>query len=149
MAFVLKIDRTQFPSNVLTSAPVWLYENCQPARGNEVFIWWTKVGGVDGVAMHGVISDVVDSGVSQTGRKQASVTAAVDATRPRRILSQRELAEFDYLRGRPQSEYTGALPKLWRKFRANSHHKIAALDQDEADYLRSLFGPLTRGLPRS
>jgi hypothetical protein len=145
MSLVLKCDAQNLAggNELLRPAPVWVYENCEPTPGDEVFVWTTKAspdGG--GLSMRGTLVECSQQQLSRN-RAGASLTIRIDETQPQRALTVADLARYDPRRSRLN---VGNKPEveLCRKLLVNSHNKVAELGADEADILRSFFDRLRR-----
>ncbi|WOH82128.1 HNH endonuclease signature motif containing protein [Bradyrhizobium sp. BEA-2-5] len=140
MPLVLKCDTPNLAegNEFLRPSPVWAYEDCAPVAGDEVFVWTTN-GSSDGggLSMRGSLLEWSQEQLTRS-RPGVALTIRIENTRPRYILTIADLARYDTRRYSP-STGTGPQVKLCRKLWINSHKKIAQLDPDEADFLRSFF----------
>lgn len=141
MSLVLKCEAQNLAdeNKFFRSAPVWAYEHCEPAVGDEVFVWTTKAsqdGG--GLSMRGTLVEWSQELLS-SNRRGASLRIRVEELEPQHRLTVTDLAQYD---GRQSSLNVEDGPqfKLCRKLFVNSLNKVARLGPDEASFLRSLFG---------
>jgi HNH endonuclease len=140
MPIIIKCD----PSNVgadgiFVSDTVWIVDECDLIPGDEAFVWWTaKAASDDGLAMHGNLVEV-EHKPTKRGWPGASLIVQIDAKRSDRLLTKESLTPYSYDRTIAAPELLGPLPKLWRKLLNNSWQKVAALESDEAEYLRGFF----------
>jgi putative restriction endonuclease len=150
MAIIIKCDqRNVGADDIFTSEPVWIYENCKLALGDEVFVWWTGAAGRDdGLVLHGSLVNMVHKPVPR-GWPGASLTVKIDAKKPNPILTKRDLAQYEYDRAGAVPEPANPLSKLWRKLLKNSWQKVASLDDDETAYLRDLFDHVSGSATRA
>jgi hypothetical protein len=143
MSVVLKCDAQNLAggNELFRSAPVWVYENCEPTPGDEVFVWTTKAspdGG--GLSMRGTLVEYSQQQLSRN-RPGASVTIRIEDRQPQHALTVADLARYDPRRSRLHIE-NGPEVELCRKLLVNSHNKVAQLGANEADLLRSFFDRL-------
>src|SRR5690242_11757399 len=120
MAIIIKCDPGKVDADdMFRSEPVWIFENCKLISGDETFVWWTEKAGVEGLAMHGNLVKIAPKRVLR-GWPGASLAVKIDAKKPNRILTKKDLAKHEYERTRAVPEALGPLPKLWRKLLKNS-----------------------------
>ncbi len=144
MSLVLKCDAQNLAAGneLFRPAPVWVYENCEPARGDEVFVWTTKAspdGG--GLSMRGTLVECSQQQLSRN-RPGASLTIRIEDRQPQHVLTVADLARYNTRRSRLHIE-NGPEVELCRKLLVNSHNKVAQLGAEEADLLRSFFDRLS------
>lgn len=134
MSVLIKCDTPAVGLDFTFEVAVRPFEDVAPLKGDEVFVWTSEATRGQGLAMRGTIEAVR---VSKVNRK-ASLRVRVEAAAEPGTLMSRDL--------RPHRDSTaeGPLPKLARKLIKNTVNKVAALDADEARYLRSLFGKTRR-----
>jgi hypothetical protein len=143
MSLVVKCEAQNLAegSEVFRPAPVWVYENCEPATGDEVFVWTTKAsadGG--GLSMRGTLVEWSRDQLSRN-RPGASLTIRIEDWQPQQALTVGDLARYDRRRS-PLDIGDGPEVELCRKLLVNSHNKVAHLGADEGDLLRSFFDRL-------
>jgi hypothetical protein len=134
MAFIVKSDPPAIGFDGAFEVVVRPSGDVEPAKGDEVFVWTSEGARGQGLAIYGTIEE---ARVSKVNRK-ATLRIKVKA------LAEPGSLEFDDLRPHRDSDASGPLPKLAAKLLKNSANKIAALDADEAKYLRPFFKP-TKG----
>jgi hypothetical protein len=133
MAFIVKCYPPTLDANQEFSVDVPIFDGSSPRAGDEVFVWEaerrSRSGQAGGrrLAMHGVIVD------SANHLSRANVRIRIQQKGPQRSFT---IADLEPHR---TSKSAAAIPKLARKLYKHSLTKIADLDNDEADLLRSYF----------
>src|SRR5262249_23683729 len=128
------------PDGVLAVDRIWNYRKQTLETGDEAFVWFTKVGEAEGLAMRGALQHIAPAGKSGNGRRLVSLRLNITDVSPGRPFT---VAALHPYKG---STAPGALPKLADKLLGNSHRKVTLLENDETQHLRTFFASPTGAL---
>jgi hypothetical protein len=134
MAVIVKMQPAAPASDgVLAVDGIWNYRKQMLETGDETFVWFTKAGEAEGLVMRGTLEHIAPAGTSANGRQLVSLRLNVTHLSPGRPFTVAALRPYK------GSTAPGALPKLADKLLGNSHRKVALLENDEVQHLRTFF----------
>jgi hypothetical protein len=134
MAVVVKMQPAAPASDDLLAVDgIWNYRKQTLEVGDEAFVWFTKAGEAEGLAMRGTLEHIAPAGKSANGRQLVSLRLNITHRSPGRSFTVAGLRPYK------GSTAPGALPKLADKLLGNSHQKVSLLENDEVQHLRTFF----------